>query len=119
MYVFLDKKKEGIFYFSGAVQKEKQAKKIAHDCLSKANLKIDYTEIIIKQEEEEKETNGLFLLLESRYSDGKFAPTGKVAQTKMAAENFLEAAPLGVPRKYVDIEIVKPHKALSLIFQNE
>jgi hypothetical protein len=117
MYVFLDKTKEGIFYFSGAVQREKQAKKITHDCL-KGNLKIDYTEVIVKQEEEERETNGLFLLLESRYSDGKFAPTGSVLQNEDDAKCFLQEEMLGVPRKYVEIELMQTRRALSTIFQN-
>lgn len=118
MYVFLDKTKEGILYFTGAVQKEEQAKLIVKTCLE-AERKIEYTEVSIKTEENSTNIDGLFLLLESRYSNGKFYPNGTIVENKLDAENFVEEAPLGVPRKYVDIEIVKPHKALSLILQNE
>ena len=118
MYVFLDKKKEGIFYFSGAVQREEQAKLIVKTCLE-AERKIEYTEVSIKTEENSTNIDGLFLLLESRYSNGTFYPNGTIVENKLDAEKFVEEAPLGVPRKYVDIEIVKPHKALSLILQNE
>ena len=117
IYVFLDKTKEGVLYFSGAVHTEQQAKKIAKDC-AEANLKIDYTEVRIQEEEEGKIIEGLFLLLDSRYCDGKFNPTGIVLQNEDDAKQFEKEAMLEMPRKYVEIELMQPHKALNTILQN-
>lgn len=117
IYIFRTKKDGFPIVFGVAVEDEVKAKHIVKTC-SNASLKIDYSSLSIKEEEDPEKRNGLYVLLEDRMSEGKFYPTGLVFQNESETQKWITENPVGVERKFEEVEIMRPHKVLHKIFQN-
>lgn len=116
IYVFMSKRNGLPVIFSVAVEDEVKARQVVKNC-NDASLKVNYSSLSIK-EEDAKEKNGLYVLLEDRMMEGKFYPTGFVLQNEAETEQWITENPVGVERKFEEITIMRPHEALHKIFQN-
>jgi hypothetical protein len=118
IYIFRTTKGGFPMIFNVAVNQELQAKHVVKDCFDKASLKINYSLLNIKEEENPEKINGLFVLLEARMMDSKFYPTGEVLQYEEDAQKWTTEYPVGVERKFESVERMKPSDAINRIFQN-
>ena len=116
IYIFIGKKEGFPMIFNVAVKQEAEAKKIVRDCLE-ASLKVDCSLLTIKEESPAKE-NELFVLLEDRMMDGKFYPTGEILRNKETTQKWMGQSPLGVERRFEEVEVKGFLEAINTIFQN-
>jgi len=117
MYVFIGKQDGIPKLFTAAVEQEVQAKNIIKDC-SNSSVNIDYVLVYITEEMDPEKRKGLFVCLEDRTTDRKLYPIGTVFQNEEAAEKWVSESPDDVERKFEEVEIMRPYKALHSILQN-
>jgi hypothetical protein len=117
IYIFISMKDGFPKIFNVAVEQEVQAKHVIKDC-QKGEVKITSSLLKIQEKENQREKNGLFVLLEDRLMNGKFYPTGDVFQNNEDTEKWVSENPVGVERKFEEVSITKPHQALKKIFEN-
>ncbi|MEI6426547.1 MAG: hypothetical protein WCO66_04310 [Candidatus Absconditabacteria bacterium] len=117
IYIFIGKRDGFPKVFTAAVAQESQAKHLINSCAN-ASVKIEYAPLSLKDEDNPDKRNGLYVLLEDRMMNGKFYPTGTVFQNEEETQQWLIESPVGVERKFEEVEITRPHKVLKTILQN-